>query len=53
MADERATEDRHENDPVDKDRFPWWDLPDLVEMIAGVARGIWSLGALIVGLFRN
>ncbi|SFU94584.1 hypothetical protein SAMN02799631_03329 [Methylobacterium sp. 174MFSha1.1] len=53
MADEQATEDRREDDRADKESWSWWDLPDLVEMTVGVARGIWSLGALIVGLFRD
>ncbi len=51
MAEERETEDRREDDR--KDGFSWWDLPDLVEMIVWVARGVWGLGALIAGAFRD
>ncbi|MGX7705001.1 hypothetical protein [Methylobacterium sp. Gmos1] len=51
--EERETEDRSEDDREKKDGFPWWELPDILEMIVAVARGIWGLGAMIVGAFRD
>ena len=53
MADPQDTEEPPEGDRKDRDGFSWWNLPDWVELIELMGRGIAALVAMIVGAFRD
>ncbi len=53
MAEERDAEEPRDDDRRDRDGFSWWDLPDLIELVVWIVRGIWGLVALIVGMVRD
>ncbi|WP_164712339.1 hypothetical protein [Methylobacterium currus] len=53
MAEEQEAGEPREDDRKDRGGFSWWDLPDLIDVVVWIARGIWGLITLIVGTVRD
>lgn len=53
MAESQGSKEPREDDRKDRCRFPWWDLPDMIELVVLVGRGIAALFAMIAGAFRD